>query len=267
MNGMNRSRRGSTGRASAAAATRPRWMRGTLCLVLPLLTIVSLSGCSKDQRLSGSCGVVVDGSKSGDDSPTGFEAGKAINDNLVGFLAHAGCRQVVFGPIGGSSENSPCRELPVDIDPDAQGNVDRTALQNRRRSDAVKRAQDMLHCIRTRDRGGSDVFGGLKKIVSLRPTTDDKYTVLVISDFGNYPVDSLDPVHGMKIRTPAERTTAINDLARRGRIAGLSGVDVFSVGFGALLPGRADNFPNFDAFWHQLLEDKAKAAHFYERPW
>jgi hypothetical protein len=218
-----------------------------------------------EDRLTGSCGVVVDGSPSGA-AKTGFDVVAQLRQELPAFLSRAGCKTVAFAPIDGSSETSPCAARPVDVDPDVKnGTVNRDSLWARKRAEVLSRAEGVVTCIRTdpRSSAGSDVLGGLKRILRDRPA-DGTYPVLVVSDFVNNDHNfSLSPTGGTDIRTPQRRTAVLGALQKRDRIPDLADVEVFTAGYGINMHAVPEQFTVFDAFWQELMKERAQCDDFH----
>ncbi|MFI6498158.1 hypothetical protein [Nonomuraea typhae] len=222
-----------------------------------------LTACA-EERLTGVCDVVLDGS--GSAKPvTGFDAGDRIKQELPRLLNEAGCRNVTFEQITGSSRAAYCRVKNLDVDPDVSGNVDRDSLRAARQDAAVKRAGDLLGCVHTdsREVPGSDVLGGLWRAVEERPAREVPYHLIVFSDF--LATDPVGSTHGLNLytadlTTPAKRRALIEQLAASGRIPNLSGVQLVTIGYGMLQSADPAKFAGFDAFWTELLKDKAKCA-------
>ena len=218
----------------------------------------------EEKRLSGGCGVVVDGSPSGD-AKTGFDVVEQLRDSLPAFLDKTDCKTVAFSPIDGSSEISPCTARSLDLDPEVnQGGVARESLWASRRADALKRAESIATCIRSdpRSRVGSDVLGGLKRSLRERPE-DDSHTLLVVSDFVNNDNNLvLDPKVGTDIRTPERRAAVLTMLEAKDRIPDLADVRVFTAGYGVTLRAVPEEFSIFDAFWTELMEVRAGCSEF-----
>ncbi|WP_344474336.1 hypothetical protein [Nonomuraea monospora] len=219
-----------------------------------------LTGCSED-RLAGVCDVVLDGSGSSEPK-TGFDAEQRVRAQLPRQLFQAGCRTVTFEPITGASRSAYCTADDVDLDPDAAGNLDRPALRNTRRGLAVQRAGELLGCVRTdqREVPGSDVLGGLWRAAEERPTGGAGYHLIVFSDFmatdpkgGDHPLN----LYEDDLSTPEKRRAIIERLAADKRIPNLSGVRLVTIGYGTLQGRDPVAFPAFDAFWKELLKDKA----------
>jgi hypothetical protein len=207
-----------------------------------------------EDRLTGTCGVVVDRSGSSGET-NGFDAGRQIETALPRFLTKIKCRHVVFGPIDANSQTSPCVAQPLDIDPDTRS-ADRQQLWINGRQKAKARANEILTCKARKGtaRAGSDVLGGLSRMLDQRPLGDERFTMLVISDFINNDTLVLGPgPRQTDISTPKARDRVLANLTTVGRVPNLSGVDVYAAGFGISLKGRADQFQPFDAFWRELM--------------
>jgi hypothetical protein len=228
------------------------WLRGPLVLAAAALLATSVAGCGP-QRLKGACGIVVDGSYSGN-AATGFDADKQLHSQLDSFLSSAGCRYVVFAPINGASQQSICSAPELDMDPDVQGDIDRQALHQAAYKAAMRRAEAVLTCARTDPRsisGASDIVGGLDRIAQARPPVPGPYNVLVVSDFINWTVSLR--LSRENLTTEASRSALINRLASQGLLPDFHGAHVYAVGFGALSSRNPARFPDFSAFWHQFM--------------
>lgn len=230
---------------------------GALLSVAAVIT-TALSGCSP-QRLSGTCGIVVDGSGSGDNA-TGFNVDKQAKDNVDKYLRETECDRVVFAPISGASQSSYCQAQPIDIDPAVTGNVDRKRLWAAGRAKALKQTLDLRQCIRTdpRSTGGSDVLGGLAAVEQRRPAGATHFSVLVISDF--MQTDKSVNLYQDDLRTPAKRAALIEKIAKEGRVPNLSGMRLSAAGYGLLQSKDPTRYAGFDLFWRQLLKERAKVT-------
>ncbi|MBO3750646.1 hypothetical protein J5X84_31600 [Streptosporangiaceae bacterium NEAU-GS5] len=228
---------------------------------LLVLLGAGLAGCAED-RYVGGCGVVLDGS--GSSKPeTGFDAEQQVKNLLPKLLADAKCRTVTFSPITGTSRSAYCSAKSIDVDPDATGNVDRDQLRAVRRTAVVKRAGELLSCLRTdvREVPGSDILGGLWTAVQKRPSEEEPYELIVFSDFLiSDPEGTPNRVdlYRADLSSPDRRRALIEQLADEGRIPDLSGVKMTTAGYGKLQSTDPKRFPLFDAFWTELLRDKAK---------
>jgi len=232
----------------------PGWRHCAAALAATGLLLTGITGCSHQQRLTGSCGVVVDGSQSGSAS-TGFNAAKQLHDQLGIFLQNAGCRYVVFGPIDGASQQSICSEQELDMDPDLPGTtVNRQALQADGRAAAMKRALAMLSCARNdklSNSAASDVIGGLARIAQARPAGPGPYSVLVVSDFRNWASGLY--LSRDNLATQASRAALINELASKDLVPDFHGASVYTAGFGVLSSRNGTRYPDFRAFWTQFM--------------
>ncbi|MFI0486626.1 hypothetical protein [Actinomadura sp. 9N215] len=234
------------------------WRRGLPLVPLVAVAASLLSGCGPE-RLSGACGIVVDGSGSSH-SVTGFNADGEAQRHVKKFLEKAGCAQVVFAPISGASLSSICQQEAVQLDPDVTGNVDRELLWSSRRKDVVKKTENLRRCISTdpRSTGGSDVLGGLASVAQRRPAGISEFPVLVISDFLQH--DRSVNLYRADLSTPAKRSELIGRIAAEGRIPDLSGFRLSLAGYGRLQGSDPAKFTGFDRFWRQLLKERAKAS-------
>lgn len=226
-------------------------------LVAVLLAGLALVGCDSTARLTGRCGVALDGSGSGN-AKTGFNAGADVKRDLSDFLIDEGCRYLAFAPISGNSPYSSCHADQVDLDPDSTGAVDRTALRAGRRGDAVKQAQQMLGCIRDslarNGPDGSDVVGGLKVLTDNRPTAGSgAYHVLVVSDFAQYDQDTHFYLGSQRLDDPAVRKQIIDGWAKDDRLPDLKNATVTASGYQVLLHGTPHAKAGFTAFWQELM--------------
>lgn len=237
------------------------WLRLAAFLVAALILAVGVTACSQPRQLTGSCGVVVDGSQSG--NPTsGFDAQAQLKAHLQDFLASQGCRYVVFAPINGASEASVCSEPMIDMDPAISGNVDMQSVIEAGRAAAQSSAQKELLCASSDPRsiaGASDIFGGLARIDTELRQVQGPYSVLVVSDFINW--DSNLRLPNSELATTVGRTSMLRQLAREGLIPDLGGMNVEAAGFGILVSRNPQVYPEFADFWQQFMQ-QAHAASF-----
>jgi hypothetical protein len=234
--------------------------RITAMAVAGVLTAGSLTACSHPAPLAGSCGIVVDASKSGN-ATTGFDALKELQLHLNGFLTSVGCRYAVFGPINGDSLASRCTEPQLDMDPPDPA-ADPTTIVTAGRAAALASAKAELRCARTdsqSDTGASDITGGLLRIMNERPHEPGPYSVLVVSDFVSF--DSLLRIPDVNLTTQAMRAAIIGKLATEGQVPNLTGVNVYTAGFGLNFGRNAERAQEFREFWQEYMT-RAHAASF-----
>jgi hypothetical protein len=253
---MIRTRRGKLKRGKHG-----RWLRLPGSLVVALILAASVTACSQSQQLSGTCGVVVDGSLSGN-AVHGFDAQAQLKAHLQDFLVSKGCRYVVFAPINHASEASVCSESMIDMDPPVSGNVDVQSVITAGRAAAQNSAQKELTCASSDPRSipaGSDIIGGLARIDAELRQVKGPYNVLVVSDFINWDSDLRLTKAGLA--TNADRTSMLSRLARQGLIPNLGGVNIDAAGFGILVSKSPQVYPEFADFWQQFMQ-QAHAASF-----
>lgn len=239
---------------------RPRPSLRFRLLALPLclaLLFPGLTACSV-KRLSGGCGVVVDGSGSSR-ATTGFNAEQQLQKDLDRFLLDAGCRTVVFAAITVNSAASTCKADPIDLDPDEIGTASREQVWASRRSEALTAAQGLLKCIYDdeRNNGGSDVLGGLGQIAKNHPGGKGGFAVLAVSDFMH--TDPHLSLYRADLSTELKREQVTDGLMERGQVPDLSAIKLTASGYGMLQSKDPAKFYQFDAFWRGLLEDHAGA--------
>lgn len=213
--------------------------------------LLSCSGCfwdSEPARYTAACGVVLDGSGSG----TVFDAEAKLKSSLDRFLRDRQCKTLAFAPITVNSGASRCTVGTLDLDPDADATVDRDALHQEERAQALKDAETMLHCASVTN-PGSDVYGALVRIASAEPAP--KY-ILVDSDF--VQADQRMWLGGENLSSAASRSAVIDRLTASG-LPALSGDTVYPTGFGMSLNDNPDQYQDFKLFWTDLLQGKAKA--------
>lgn len=240
-------RRGNSGRRLRLAVPAT--------LAAATLIATSLAGCvTHQEQLTGSCGVVVDGSQSGDQAK-GFNAEHQLKVFLPTFLINSDCRYVVFSPINGDSLSSVCTEPMLDIDPaDLPDNANVPALISANRGVAASRASAELHCARfdkLSHSGASDIIGGLQRIAQELPPKSGPYNVLVVSDFISFS-SSLNLL-GSDLSTQAKRTAIVTRLAGEGQVPNLAGVNVYTAGFGYLFGRDAERRTQFGDFWSEFM--------------
>jgi hypothetical protein len=242
-----------------------RWLRRPAFLVVALTLTAGVTACSQPPQLTGACGVVVDGSQSGN-ATKGFDAQAQLNAHLQDFLASTGCRYAVFAPINGASEASVCSEQMIDMDPSISGNVDMQTVIESGRAAAQKSAQKELTCASSDQRsisGASDVIGGLARIDTELRRVKGPYNVLVVSDFINWDSDLKLP--NDELATTAGRTGMLSQLARKGLIPDLGGLTIEAAGFGLLVSKNPQVYPEFTDFWQQFMQ-QAHATSFTTNP-
>jgi hypothetical protein len=212
-------------------------------------------------RLKAGCGVVIDGSGSSD-AKRGFDVRKLLNEQLTHVLYEDKCRYVVFAPISGASQASPCTHQMIDVDPDVTGTVQRTQLQGSKRAEAVSAALGIQNCIRhdPRSVGGSDVFGGLMRIAATRPAEAPSYRLIVFSDFVNSGGDRPGAINlkSIDLSTARARGALLDRLAKEGKIPDLSKDRLTAYGYGVMQSTDPEKFAGFDAFWRELIHVRAK---------
>jgi hypothetical protein len=238
-----------------------RWLRLPAFFAVALILAAGISACSQPPQLTGSCGVVVDGSQSGN-SVKGFDAQAQLKAHLQDFLVSKGCRYVVFAPINGASEASVCSEPMLDMDPPISGNADTQTVIAGGRAAAQSSAQKELTCASSDPRsiaGASDIIGGLARIDTELRQVNGPYSVLVVSDFINWDSDLRLP--NGELTTPAGRTSMLSQLVRKGLIPDLGGMNVEAAGFGILVSKNPQVYPEFADFWQQFMQ-QAHAASF-----
>jgi hypothetical protein len=230
-------------------------------VVAVLLMCGACSQIGGGARLKAGCGVVVDGSGSSD-TKHGFDVRKLLNEQLPHVLFEDKCRYVVFAPISGASQASPCAHPMIDVDPEVTGTVQRTQLQGSKRAEAVSAALEIQNCIRhdPRSVGGSDVFGGLVRIAAARPAAAPSYRLIVFSDFvndgGNRP--GAINLKGIDLSTPRARGALLDRLAKEDKVPDLSKDRLTAYGYGVMQSTDPEKFAGFDAFWRELIHVRAK---------
>jgi hypothetical protein len=242
-------------------ADRGRRLRLPAFLVVALILTAGVTACSQPPQLAGSCGVVVDGSQSGD-ATHGFDAQAQLKAHLQDFLTSRGCRYAVFAPINGASQASVCSEPMIDMDPPISGNADPQSVIAAGRAAAQNSAQKELTCASSDPRsisGASDIIGGLARVDTELRQVKGPYSVLVVSDFINWDSDLRLP--NDELATTAGRTSMLSQLARKGLIPDLGGVNVEAAGFGLLVSKNPQVYPEFTDFWQQFMQ-QAHAASF-----
>jgi hypothetical protein len=228
-----------------------------LAVVVPLVCALSaLVSCTEqEEALTTPCGVVVDGSGSAAAVKEGFDSEAKLKDSLIEFLTGQQCGTVDFAPITRSSRSSSCRQGQVDLDPPHDANTDQKAQRANARRDAAVAALAELTCARKQN--GSDVWGALARIGEAVPDDGPTPKLLVVSDF-----DQSDPefvLSRQDLTTEAGRTKVIDSLVRKRGLPGIKGMDVFPVGLGMQYSAKPSRADDFESFWLEALEGRAKA--------
>ncbi|MEU2438073.1 hypothetical protein ACFY9A_15715 [Streptomyces rubradiris] len=240
-----------TGHRSTVRATR------RLAVVVPLVCALSaLVSCTKqEEALTTPCGVVVDGSGSAAAVKEGFDSEAKLKDSLVEFLTDQKCGTVDFAPITRSSRSSSCRQGQVDLDPPHDATTDQKAQRAGARRDAALAALAELKCARTQN--GSDVWGALARIGDTVSGDGPAPKLLVVSDF-----QQADPeffLSRQDLSTEARRAKVIDSLVKERGLPGIKGMDVFPVGLGMQYKAKPSEADDFESFWVEALEGRAKA--------
>ena len=233
------------------------------CLITLIATVLVLAGtgCSAistalgdEPPLTRTCGVAVDGSGSG--GKEGFDADALLAEHFDRFVRDNQCAKVLFAPLSGGSEASPCSEPDTQVEEEVSGNVDVRQVRKANRGEALKAARAMLECVRTDPRSvdGSDVIGALRILADKGRAGGSDYHVLVVSDFIHRdPALYLDTTD---LSTQQARDTALRRAA--GRVPDFHDASVEAVGFGKLYQKKQpDRYPGFLAFWQAFM----KSAH------
>jgi len=248
----------------ANRAAQLTYTGGAFAVILVVFALYFFVWHKDDPRLTGSCGIVVDGSGSAN-SATGFDTKKDIDLYVDDFLFDTGCRYVAFAPIDTSSMASKCSaSAPViDLDPDDihNGQTDVPTSRQGYRKDAVTAAQGVYDCIqREPSPHNSDVLGGLSQIARVRPSQTGAYTVLAVSDFSHGT--GYFSIHGLDLSTVSSRAAVIARIKKDDTLPDLTGIDLRTVGFGVLFASNPSKSVYFDAFWHELILKYAHAKSF-----
>lgn len=228
--------------------------------VLPVAVaaLLAVAGCGFDptqqKRMATPCGVVVDGSGSG----TKLNVRQLLDAHIDDFLFGNKCRRVAFAPITGASEESKCTAPVIDIDPDLPAGADRDATRRDGRIRAKQAAEAVLKCAQNDPDPGSDIVGGLRRIVTERPDGDGTYQVLAVSDFAQS--DTTMSLYRENLAVPARRAALIHQLAATQRIPDLSGVRLTTYGFALAISSRPDKRGPFETFWTELITGPAKGT-------
>ncbi|MFE9093659.1 hypothetical protein [Streptomyces sp. NPDC007264] len=243
--------------ATFAPSRRPR--AAALLAVIPsaALLLGAVSCSNQPDELTTPCGVVVDGSGSGAATKDGFDAKKKLEETLVPFLKEQKCGTVEFAPITATSLSSSCKVDPVDLDPPHGATTDVEAERTKALRIAAKTSLDELNCARD-DRPGSDVWGGIDRIAEKMPTDGPAAKLLVVSDF-----EQADPEFSIgrdgNIATPAKRKSSIDRLVRDRGLPGIRDMEIFPVGYGMKYANKPSRQKQFEAFWTEVLQERAKA--------
>ncbi len=231
--------------------------------LVPAALVLALAaagtGCSQfsnePHRYTQACGVVLDGSGSAAADPKGFDAQAKTEATLTTFLSDRKCRTVSFAPITKVSQSSPCRASRIDLDPDLSDETYRDSTRVTLRSAALSSAGKLLRCAQQHD-PGSDVLGGLSRIALAKPSGGKSFDVLVVSDFDQRDTDFR--LGSQDLSTAAQRKKVIDAFLSSHSTPRLSGTDLYPVGYGMAYE-KASRFPQFDAFWKELLQGRVKA--------
>ncbi|MEU6367279.1 hypothetical protein ABZ876_16465 [Streptomyces sp. NPDC046931] len=218
--------------------------------------LAALASCSpQPEALTTPCGLVVDGSGSGAATRQGFDSEAKLKSSLIGFLRDQKCGSLDYAPITRASQTSTCREDRVDLDPPHNATTDQESLRNKARGAAASRALAELACARTQN--GSDVWGALARIGESVPSADAGAKLLVVSDF-----DQADPEFALSrasISTEGARKKVIDSLVDKRGLPGIKGMDVYPVGFGMQYNAKPSAYKDFESFWLEAIEGRAKA--------
>ncbi|WP_151774803.1 hypothetical protein [Streptomyces abyssomicinicus] len=221
--------------------------------------LAALASCTEPpDPLTAPCGVVIDGSGSGDAGKGGFDAEAKLKDTLVPFLTEQKCGSVEFAPITRSSEASSCRVDEVDLDPGGDETTDHDSARRKALGEAKQAAIEELECARTQ--GGSDVWGALDRIGEVLSGPDVK--ILVVSDFEQADKDfTIEP---SELSTEAARGEVIDDMVEARGMPGIKGMEVYPVGLGMIKDIRPEENDDFQAFWTEAIEGRAEARVQYD---
>ncbi|WP_101256796.1 hypothetical protein [Streptomyces barkulensis] len=241
---------------SVHAGRRRHRARRTAALAPALGLLTALVSCtSQPDPLTTPCGVVVDGSGSGASNEKGFDAEAKLKSTLLPFLEEQGCGTVEFAPITRSSQSSSCRVERVDLDPPHKETTDQKSLRARARTTAAGRALEELECARTQ--GGSDVWGALDRIGEEMPPKGPAAKLLVVSDFAQTDPDFR--ISRADLSTARQREETIDSLVEERGIPAIKGMDIYPVGLGMQYDSRPGEAEDFQAFWTEVLEGRARA--------
>lgn len=234
-----------------------RLRRGVPALLLTAV-LAATAGCSSSAEADGlrtPCGLVIDGSGSGDADGKGFDAKAKLESTLVPFLTGRHCGTIAFVPVTRSSQTSSCRVGDIDLDPPGDATSDHESMRRTARVLALKGAVAMLKCARTQ--GGSDVLGALARIGDAMPSHRGTPSLLVVSDF-----EQADPEFTLRtgeITTEKSRGQVVEKLLDERGVPGIAGMNVYPVGYGMRHDARPSEYQSFDAFWSEILSGRAKA--------
>ncbi|MFG2595612.1 hypothetical protein [Streptomyces sp. NPDC048462] len=231
-----------------------RWAVPALAVAAGLAAVTGCSSAVADD-LRTPCGLVVDGSGSGAAGDRGFDAEAKLKSTLVRFLTERHCGTLAFAPVTRSSQTSTCRVGDVDLDPPADETTDRDSMRKSSRILALKGALTMLKCARTQ--GGSDVLGALARIGDAVRPGNGTPSLLVVSDFEQADVEFTLRVR--EIATEQSRERVIDTLLEDRGVPGISGMNVYPVGYGMRHNAKPGEYRPFDAFWSEILSERAKS--------
>ncbi|MFI1728814.1 hypothetical protein ACH40E_06145 [Streptomyces acidicola] len=238
---------------------RASGLRRAAALAPAMGLLAALVSCtSQPDPLTTPCGVVVDGSGSG--SEKGFDAEAKLKGSLMPFLEEQKCGTVEFAPITRSSKASPCQVAEVDLDPPGSETSNQDSARAKARGVAGKKALEELECARTQD--GSDVWGALDRISEAMPGDGPDAKLLVVSDFAQ--TDKEFRLSRADLSTAQKRDETVDTLVKQRGMPGLKGMHVYPVGLGMQYDGRPSESEDFEAFWAEMLEGRAKARVHYD---
>ncbi|MCW5254304.1 hypothetical protein [Streptomyces sp. SHP 1-2] len=244
-------------RTSAIPCPRGPRAGRLLALISTAAVLAGLAACSEQPKAFDTpCGVVIDGSGSGDATKDGFNAEAKLKSELLPFLKEQECSTVDFAPITYTSQISSCKVGRIDLDPAHDATTDQEAQRRKARLRASEEAMKELRCAR-KERPGSDVWGALDRIGSAMPSGGPAAKLLVISDF-----DQSDPEFRLgrtDLTGEATRKKAIDSLVEGRGLPAIKGMTVYTVGFGMKYGDRPSAYRDFKAFWTDALEGRAKA--------
>ncbi|MDX3228442.1 hypothetical protein [Streptomyces sp. ME19-01-6] len=239
---------------------RPAPRRALTTALVLALAATAATACDavsgEPKRYSQACGVVVDGSGSAAADKTGFDAEAKLKATLNTFLSDNKCRKTSFAPITKVSQASKCQVSPLDLDPDTSKTADRDRTRKAMRAVALSNALKLLRCAQDEE-PGSDVLGGLSRIALTKPSDDDSFDVLVVSDF-----DQGDPdfrLGRQDLSTAASREKTIDAFLKSHHKPELSGADIYPVGYGMKYHTDTSRYDQFNSFWTELLEGRVEA--------
>ncbi|MDL4815013.1 hypothetical protein [Actinomadura opuntiae] len=218
--------------------------------VVLVATALGVPGCDPGHdSYSAPCGVVVDGSASGQN----FDADKRVTELLPGFLRANKCKTLTYVPLDTDSRGSVCSHKDLDLDPDLGAGTDKEAIRAGRQSRALKDAHAVLACLHA-GRPKSDVLGALARAADQRPDGKGTYHVLVVSDM--LQTDRTVDLTHADLSTAAKRR-AILDGPFKGRVPDLGGTALEITDRGRTLKDTRQSV-GLNAFWTQLF---ATAGH------